>query len=366
MRTTPRAPSRGRGGKYLGAIALGVALAASLTGLTAVAAPRPAERLPVFDGMTNRPENGPGTNILLLGTDSRAGITKAEKERFSTGSVGCNCSDTIMLIHVSPRQDRISVVGLPRDSHAIIPAHRDRATGATRAAHPAKLNAAYAEGGPRLAVRTIERMTKVRIDRYLEIDFRRFIDSVNQVGGVRVCTPRPLKDFATKLDLPPGTHHLTGGQSLQYVRSRHVDSSADFGRIQRQQRFLVGVLRTLSADRAFSDPLRTARLARAVLGSSRVDQGFTVDQLASLAMALRELPPSRIEFTTVPVRGFSAPQEGIGATLDWDTSRAAKVFGALSKDRAFDGRKSAAAPSDPPRLGSREIFHGDKVACDGG
>ncbi|MFJ2769369.1 LCP family protein [Streptomyces sp. NPDC087300] len=363
MRTIPRAPSRRRGGKRLGVITLGIALAASLTGLTAVAMPHPIERVPVFDGMKNRPKNGPGTNILLLGTDSRDGITKKEKERFSTGSVGCNCSDTIMLIHVSPKKDRVSVVGLPRDSRAVIPTHRDEATGAERAAHPAKINAAYAEGGPRLAVRTIERMTKVRVDRYLEIDFRRFIDSVDRVGGVRVCTPRPLKDFATRIDMPPGTHHLSGGESLQYVRSRHVDNSADFGRIQRQQRFLVGVLRALSSDRAFADPVRTAELARTVLGSSRVDQGFTVDQLVSLATALRRLTPSAIEFTTVPIRGFSAPQDGLGATLEWDQQRAAKVFGALTADRALGGRKSASAPADPPRLASREIFRGDKVAC---
>ncbi|MEU6122139.1 LCP family protein [Streptomyces sp. NPDC047123] len=314
--------------------------------------------------MKNRPNDGPGTNILLLGTDSRAGLSKSERRRFSTGSRGCNCSDTMMLVHLSAKDDRVSVVGLPRDSRAVIPAHRDEASGQSRPAHPSKINAAYAEGGPGLAAHTVEQMTKVRIDHYLELDFRRFIDGVDEAGGVRVCTPRRLKDFATRLDLKPGTHTLSGGRSLQYVRSRHVDNSADFGRIQRQQRYLVGVLSKLSADRTFADPVRTAKVARAMLGSARVDQDFTVDQLVALAATLRRLKPSATEFTTVPIRGFGPPQDGLGATLEWDGPKAAKLFGALAEDRAVTGRTSKAVPADPPRLGHQAAFRGDKVTCD--
>ncbi|MEV5979753.1 LCP family protein [Streptomyces sp. NPDC052114] len=363
MRTVPRTPARKRAGKRLGVITTGIALAAALTGIAATAAPHPAQRIDVFGGIKNRPNEGPGTNILLLGTDSRAGITKSEKREFSTGSLGCNCSDTMMLIHVSRKNDRVSVVSLPRDSRAVIPAHRNRSTGTVRAAHPSKINAAYAEGGAKLAVRTVEQMTKVRIDRYLQIDFRRFIDSVNEAGSVRVCTPRPLQDFATRMDMPPGTHDLNGGQALQYVRSRHVDTAADLGRIQRQQRFLVGVLRTLAVDESFGDRLRTAALAKTVLGSARVDQGFTLDQLVSLVSRLRNLPPEATEFTTVPIRGFNAPEAGIGSTLAWDRPKADKVFAALNRDRALTGAKSSAVPADPPRLSVQTAFRGDKVIC---
>ncbi|WP_306332784.1 LCP family protein [Streptomyces sp. KL118A] len=363
MGTVSRTPGRKRAVKRLGIVTTGLALAAALTGITAAAAPLPVQRIDVFGGMKNRPNDGPGTNILLLGTDSRAGLTESERRRFSTGKRGCDCADTMMLVHVSEKSDRVSVVGLPRDSRTVIPERRDEATGEGAPAHPAKLNAAYAEGGPQLAVHTVEEMTNVRIDHYLEIDFRRFIDAVDEAGGVRVCTKRPLKDFATKLNLKPGTHELSGGRSLQYVRSRHVDNSADFGRMQRQQRFLVGVLRTLSADRAFADPLRTARLARTVLGSTRLDQGFTVDGLTELTTTLRKLTPSATEFMTVPIGGFSDAQDGIGATLEWDRAKADKVFDALTRDRALTGGKASAAPADPPRLRRQTAFRGDKVAC---
>ncbi|MFD6438195.1 LCP family protein [Streptomyces venezuelae] len=349
--------------RRLGIITTGLALAAALTGITAAAAPLPAQRIDVFGGMKNRPNDGPGTNILLLGTDSRAGLTKAERRRFSTGNRSCDCADTMMLVHVSANSRRVSVVGLPRDSRTAIPEYLDEKTGQSGPVRPAKLNAAYAAGGPRLAVRTVEQMTNVRIDHYLEINFRRFIDGVNEAGGVRVCTNRRLKDRATRLNLRPGTHRLSGGRSLQYVRSRHVDRSADLGRMQRQQRFLVGALRTLSANRSFAHPRRTAHLARTVLGSTRVDQGFTVGRLTRLTLALRRLSPAATEFTTVPVAGFSPPRDGVGATLEWDRRKADKVFAALNRDRALTNRKTSATPADPPRLSRQTAFRGHKVAC---
>ena len=123
-----------------------------------------------------------------------------------------------MLVHVSARRPLTSYGGA-RNFGPEEPCYRDASTGRERPPRPSKINGAYAEGGAP-AVRTVESMTGVRVDRYLQLDFRRFIDAVNEVGGVEVCTPRPLRDQATKLDLAPGTHRLAGGPSLQYVRSR--------------------------------------------------------------------------------------------------------------------------------------------------
>ncbi len=113
-----------------------------------------------------------------------------------------------MLVHLSADEQRASVVSLPRDSYAEIPpAHRDRTTGQEHAAHPpVKLNAAYAEGGPPgLTVSTVENMTGVKIDHYLEVDFTSFMTTVDTLGGVKICTARPLKDSYTGLDLAAGT-----------------------------------------------------------------------------------------------------------------------------------------------------------------
>ncbi|MEU5955764.1 LCP family protein [Streptomyces sp. NPDC047525] len=295
-----------------------------------------------------------------MGTDGRDTITRKEKRKFYAGGVACNCTDTLMLVHLSEKRDRVSVVSLPRDSYADIPAHRDEATGQERAAHPGKINGAYAEGGPALSVRTVEAMTGVRVDRYLQLDFRRFMDSVDTVGGVRVCTPRALKDKTTKLDLAPGSHLLGGGQSLQYVRSRHVDTSADFGRIQRQQRFLLAALRRVTKENVLADPVRAARLGRLLVGSARVDRGFSTQQILTLASDLGRLPASSMEFTTVPVSGFSTTLNG---SLEWDRAKAGKVFKALSQDRPLTARNSTARLSDPPRFSSPATVRGDTLEC---
>jgi LCP family protein required for cell wall assembly len=245
-------------------------------------------------------------NILLMGTDERDTITDAEKREFHAGDHPCGCTDVLMLVHVSARRDRVSVIGLPRDSYAEIPPYRDEASGRERPPHPAKINAAFQEGGPELAVRTVEAMTGVSVDRYVQLDFRRFMDGVDEVDGVEVCTPRRLKDSATKLDLAPGTHRLGGGRALQYVRSRHVDGSADLGRIQRQQRFLVQALRRVRSGKVLTAPARTGHLVRTLLGSGR--QGFSVGELAELAGAPRGCPGRRRSSPPRPSPGSPRPR----------------------------------------------------------
>ncbi|HEY8979448.1 MAG TPA: LCP family protein [Streptomyces sp.] len=300
-------------------------------------------------------------NILLLGTDERDTITTAEKRRFHAGGEPCGCSDSMMLVHLSARRDRISVVGLPRDSFATVPAYRDYA-GRLRRAHPVKLNAAYQEGGPELAVKTVSAMTGVKVDKYLQVDFRRFMDTVNRVGGVEVCTPRRLKDSATKLDLRPGEHRLSGGPALQYVRSRHFDNSADLGRIQRQQRFLVQALRALSARKLLADPVRTVNWVRTLLGSG--PQGFGVVELVRLASELRKVPVSSTEFTTVPIAGFNPVRRDVGSTLAWDRGKARAVFGKLAKDQPLLVARANPRPKDPPSLlGAPVPVRGSAYAC---
>ncbi|MFP3989206.1 LCP family protein [Streptomyces sp. E11-3] len=341
-------------------------MSAAAAGHAAVALPYQVQRVDVFDEIgdpESRPADGPGTNILLMGTDGRDTITREEKAAFHAGGRACDCADTLMLIHVSAMRDHVSVVSLPRDSYADIPAHIDKRTGAQQPAHPAKINAAYAKGGPALSVRTVEQMTGVRIDRYLQIDFRRFIDSVEAVDGVDVCTPRPLKDPATKLDLSPGTHRLGGGPSLQYVRSRKVDASADLGRVQRQQKFLVGVLRRLGSRHLLANPFTADDLARKVLGSTRVDQGFTVAELISLTRRLSYLPASQTEFTTVPLAGFNPLIEGVGSTLRWDKDKAAEMFARINRDQALTPLNSPARPLDPPRMDVQYPVRGDTLVC---
>ncbi len=312
------------------------------------------DRVDAFKDMKNRPDPGHGLNLLLVGTDGRDRITEAERQKYRLGGAPCHCTDTMMLVHLSEDGKRASVVSLPRDSYAEIPAHTDTTTGKKHKTHPVKINAAYAEGGPDLTVRTVEHMTGVKISHYLEVDFTSFMKTVDAVGGVEICTPRALKDSYTGLDLTPGTHRLDGGKALQYVRSRHIDGNADLGRMQRQQRFVAALISRATSSGVLLNPVRFRDVTRALLGSVRADADFGARQLLSLNKAMRGFSPSASEFTSVPLlaKGVSLP--GIGATVKWDPEKSEKLFRALREDRplALPGpqvpRDPAAGPAAAP------------------
>ncbi|WP_171108442.1 MULTISPECIES: LCP family protein [unclassified Streptomyces] len=290
-------------------------------------------RVDPFRDMKNRPRAGHGMNLLLVGTDGRDKISEAERRKYRLGGAPCHCTDTIMIVHISEDRERASVVSLPRDSYAELPAHIDHTTGKRHAAHPAKLNAAYSEGGPQLTVRTVEHMTRVKIDHYLEIDFTSFMRTVDVLGGVKICTARPLKDSHSGLDLPAGTHRLSGGQALQYVRARYVDGASDLGRMQRQQHFLAALIAQSTSSGVLLNPMKFRDVTRAVLGSVRADKGFGTDELLDLARAMRNFSPSSSEFATVPIGRMGYAVKGIGSTLKWDPVRSGRLFQALRDDK---------------------------------
>ncbi|WP_030623954.1 LCP family protein [Streptomyces sclerotialus] len=292
-------------------------------------------RVDAFKGMDHRPKpvTGNGMNFLVAGTDGRDRLSKAEKDRYHLGGEPCHCTDTVMLVHLSAARDRASVISLPRDSYAEVPEYQDEKTGRTVPAHPVRLNAAYAEGGPNLTVRTVEHMTGVHIDHYLEVDFTSFMKTVDAVGGVPVCTSSPLKDRYTGLDLPKGRSELNGGEALQYVRARHLDGGSDLGRMQRQQRFLVGLLNRITDSDALMNPVTFKRISSTVLGSLRADAGFGPREMVALGQALRGFKPSSSEFASVPVGDISYTVPNLGSTVKWDEERAEQLFEAVRADR---------------------------------
>jgi LCP family protein required for cell wall assembly len=299
-------------------------------------------RVDPFKDMKNRPAAGHGMNVLLVGTDGRDKITEEERQKYRLGGAPCHCTDTMMIVHIAADRDRATIVSLPRDSYAEVPAHTDQTTGAEHGSHPIKLNAAYAEGGPQLTVRTVENMTHVKVDHYLEVDFASFMQTVDVLGGVNICTAQPLKDSYTGLDLTAGTHTLNGGQALQYVRSRHVDGASDLGRMQRQQRFLAALIERATSSGVLLNPMKFRDVTRAVLGSVRADQGFGTDELLDLGRAMRNFSPSSSEFTTVPIGQMAYAVKGIGSTLKWDENKATALFQSLRDDKPLAAPHQAA------------------------
>ncbi|MFF2654738.1 LCP family protein [Streptomyces sp. NPDC058045] len=290
-------------------------------------------RVDPFKDMKNRPQAGHGTNVLLVGTDGRDKISAADKKKYRLGGAPCHCTDTIMMVHLSADRSRASVVSLPRDTYTRMPARRDQATGRLHPAHAVKLNAAYAEGGPGTTVRTVERLTRVKIDHYLEVDFTSFMKTVDVLGGVRICTSRPLKDSYSGLDLTAGTHTLGGGEALQYVRSRHLDAAADLGRMQRQQRFMAALIAKATSSGVLLNPVKFRRVAQSVLDSVRADKGFGSGAMLDLGRAMRGFSPSSSEFATVPLSDVSYPVKGLGSTVKWDKAKAERLFDAVREDK---------------------------------
>ncbi|MHC0433141.1 LCP family protein [Streptomyces sp. O3] len=321
-------------------------------------------RVDPFKDMKNRPGAGGGLNVLLVGTDGRDKISEEERQKYYLGGAPCHCTDTMMIVHLSADRRRASVVSLPRDSYAVAPAHTDQTSREHHKAHPLKLNSAYAEGGPNLTVRTVERMTKLKIDHYLEVDFTSFMKTVDVVGGVEICTAEPLKDSHTGLDLAAGTHELSGGQALQYVRSRYADGGSDLNRVRRQQRFLAALVAKTTSSGVLLNPVKFRDVTKTVLGSVRADKRFGTDQMLDLGRAMRGFSPSSSEFTTVPLSSERHQLKGVGTTLKWDPAKSAKLFQTLREDRPLTPLrvKSAVVPVDvSPRRIRVQVDNGTKT-----
>ena len=174
----------------------------------------------------DRPAPGKGSNYLLLGSDSREGLTAEQLDEMATEQVEGNRTDTIMVLHHSDSGPS-SLVSIPRDSYVPIPGHGTQ-----------KINAAFAIGGPQLMAATVEQATGLRLDGYLEIGFGGFAGVVDALGGVNICVAQPMDDPMAGINLQPGCQVLSGPTALGYVRARHSDPRGDIGRAERQRQFL--------------------------------------------------------------------------------------------------------------------------------
>ena len=312
-------------------------LAVSATGYALVSwSSDSVQRVHAFSGLTDRPApNASGTTtFLLVGSDGREGMSATDMRRLHVGTVATAAgrrADTMLLVHVSAERGRVEVVSLPRDSYVTVPAHRG-VDGRMVRQRRTKLNAAYAFGGPPLAVATVERSTGLRIDHYVELDFVGFVDLVDALGGVDVCTPVPLRDRKAGLRLPRGTSHVDGETGLAYVRARSVDARADLGRVERQQRFLAAMAARVTSTDVLLDPRALVRFLDAALSAVRADPGLRGDALVDLGTDLRHLSGQDIRFRTVPIANPSFRSANAGAVALWDRAAAAELFTALRTD----------------------------------
>ncbi|MDX2824762.1 LytR family transcriptional regulator [Streptomyces ipomoeae] len=239
-------------------------------------------------------------NILVLGSDSRSGEENAE---LGGGEDSGARSDTAMVVHIDEGRTEATVVSIPRDTLVTRPSCPLESGGSTSVAYNAMFNSAYAVGGPVCAVKTVESMTNVRMDHYIEIDFSGFAKLVDALGGVTVTTDEDIDDEDSHLELKAGTHHLDGEQALALARTRHgIGDGSDLGRIGLQQKLVKALLDQIASTNLPTDPTKLYEVADAITGSLTTDTGLdSLTELMTFAESLKGLSSDDTETVTMPV-----------------------------------------------------------------
>ena len=239
-------------------------------------------------------------NILVLGSDSRSG---EENQALGGGDSEGARSDTAMVVHLDAGRTKATVVSIPRDTLVTRPSCPSPSGGSTAVAYNAMFNSAYSVGGAVCAVKTVESITNVRMDHYIEIDFSGFAKLVNALGGVTVTTDEDIDDDDSHLTLRAGTHHLDGDQALALARTRHgIGDGSDLGRIGLQHKLVKALLEQIASTNLLTDPARLYEVADSVTGSLTTDTGLdSLTELMRLGQSLKGLSSSELTTVTMPV-----------------------------------------------------------------
>ena len=292
-------------------------------------------------------------NILLVGSDSRAGANGIGTQGIGATFVTGQRSDTVILVHLFGNSDKAELVSFPRDSYVEIPAYTDPKTGHVTPTHHEKLNSAFALGGPALLIATIEKLSNIRVDHFLQIDFTGFKGMVNKLGGVNVCLTKPAKDSFSGIDMSAGNHHISGDVALAFVRQRHGLALGDIDRIARQQQFIGSLVRKVLSAGTLLDPFKLNGFLDVATSSLQADQGLSGGDIKTLALRLRHFNSGGVIFQTVPIADIGGSRNGESVVL-LDGPKDAALFQALQADqapgtpapaKAAAGAKAPAAPA---------------------
>ncbi|MGD6742604.1 LCP family protein [Streptomyces sp. BH106] len=249
----------------------------------------------------DRPEKLPtsGQNILVLGSDSRAGANAS----LGTGKVAGARSDTAMVLHIPEGRSRATAVSIPRDTLVTRPGCTKADGTKTPSADRVMFNSVYSLAGPACVVKTVEAMSGVRMDHFVEIDFAGFKGLVDAIGGVNVTVDKAIHDKSSGLDLEAGTHKLDGTQALAFVRTRHgVGDGSDLGRIGLQQQFMIALLSEIKQQDLLGSPTKTYKIADGLTTSLTTDDGLaSLTKLATFGRSMRGVDPASMETIMLPV-----------------------------------------------------------------
>ncbi|WP_405925263.1 LCP family protein [Streptomyces sp. NBC_00035] len=275
----------------------------------------------------DRPEAGAGTNYLIVGSDSREGMTAEEKKELHTGSADGKRTDSMMILHTGDNGS--TLISLPRDSDVEIPTFVGSESGKTYkgTGRHVKLNAAYAEDGPELLVRTVEFNTGLHIDHYVEIGFAGFADIVDSVGGVEIEIPKGgMKDTKSGADFEAGKQTLNGEQALAFVRTRYALAGSDLDRTKNQQKFLSALANQVATPGTVLNPFKLYPTMGAGLDSLIVDKDMSLFDLADMFWAMKSVSGGDGTSMNMPISGST------GGNLVWDEAKVKTLVNELKND----------------------------------
>ena len=269
----------------------------------------------VEGGKTRDIVDSPGTDVLLLGSDSRAGSADAAK-------VSGQRADTIMLMHIPKDGSGVYLISIMRDSWVNIPGYGS-----------AKVNAALNYGGIGLQVATIEQLLGIKIDHVAEIDFTGFKDLTNAVGGVDVQVPVAFKTGVWSYT--PGTMHMDGSTALAFVRERYSFAAGDYQRVRNQRAYLRGLYNTLKTQGALSSIGKFKTVVDSLSGYLTVDKGLDSSQVANLAAPVITNGSTAMHMMSLPNAGPGWSMDGQSIVLV-DQKANADLTRALQNDKITD------------------------------
>ncbi|UUU33430.1 LCP family protein [Streptomyces sp. CA-210063] len=261
-----------------------------------------ADELARFEGERPTALVRDAQNILVIGSDSRSGDDNGKYGRDS----GTERSDTTILLHLAANRRSATAVSLPRDLMVDVPSCR-QADGSRTEPVFTVFNYAFQSGGSACTIRTVERMTDIRIDHHVVVDFSGFKEMVDAVDGVEVCLAEPIHDKQAKLRLPAGKVKLNGEQALGYVRARKsLGDGSDTDRMDRQQRFLAALATKVRGNDVLLNPVKLYPVLDAATSSLTTDPGLaSLRGLYDLVRGLRTIPMEKVQFLTVPRKSYA-------------------------------------------------------------
>lgn len=272
-------------------------------------------RVAAIEDYPGRPAAGAGTNWLIVGSDSREGLTDEEKAKLTTGDTAGKRTDTIMVAHIPDNDTPPTLLSLPRDSNVEIPGKGVN-----------KINAAFSIGGAPLLVKTVEGATGLRIDHYAEISFGGFAGIVDAVGGVEMDIPEEMRDTKTGAVIPAGKQKLDGVQALAFVRMRYSSATprSDLDRVVNQRKFIGALAGEIASAGTLLNPFTLFPVVGEMTDALTVDESDHLWHLAGLGFAMSGISDGSTVTTTVPVTDSSATK--------WDEAKSGQLFDALRND----------------------------------